>query len=96
MCDPFIGQRPEHVAGANRGVLAAYNVMKRYAVDPQRVFVSGFSGGARVAMRLALAYPDLFRGALMDAGSDPIGDAIPHCRRATCSSGSAPRPGLFT
>jgi hypothetical protein len=26
-------------------------------------------------MRLALAYPDLFRGAIMNAGSDPIGSA---------------------
>ena len=26
-------------------------------------------------MRLALAYPDVFRGALLNAGSDPIGDA---------------------
>jgi len=26
-------------------------------------------------MRLALGYPDVFRGALLNAGSDPIGDA---------------------
>jgi hypothetical protein len=26
-------------------------------------------------MRLALGYPDVFRGALLDAGADPIGDA---------------------
>lgn len=59
-------------------LLAAYNVMKRYRVDPDRVYVGGFSGGSRVALRLALAYPDLFRGALLEAGSDPIGTtAIP-------------------
>ena len=55
-------------------LLAAANVMAQYKVDPDRVFVSGFSGGARVAMRLALGYPDLFRGAMLNAGSDPIGD----------------------
>jgi pimeloyl-ACP methyl ester carboxylesterase len=54
-------------------LLAAYNIMQRYHVDPARVYVGGFSGGSRVALRLALAYPDLFRGALLDAGSDPIG-----------------------
>lgn len=54
-------------------VLAAYNVMQRYAVDAQHVYIGGFSGGSRVAMRIALAYPDLFHGALLDAGSDPIG-----------------------
>ncbi len=56
-------------------LLAARNVIARYHVDPDRVWVGGFSGGSRVAMRLALAYPDLFRGALLVAGSDPIGDA---------------------
>jgi pimeloyl-ACP methyl ester carboxylesterase len=55
-------------------ILAAYNVAKLYPVDPERVFVTGFSGGSRVAMRVALAYPDLFRGALLNAGSDAIGD----------------------
>jgi dienelactone hydrolase len=52
---------------------AAYNVMRRYPVDPERVYISGFSGGSRTALRLALGYPDLFRGALLNAGSDPIG-----------------------
>ena len=56
-------------------VLAAHNVMARYPVDPRRVYVAGFSGGSRVAMHLALGYPDLFRGAFLNAGSDPIGDA---------------------
>ena len=58
-------------------LLAAENVMRRYTVDPERVYVGGFSGGSRIAMRLALGYPDLFRGALLNAGSDPIGDGPP-------------------
>ena len=56
-------------------LLAAHNMMRRYTVDPQRLYVGGFSGGSRVALRLALAYPDLFRGALLNSGSDPAGDA---------------------
>jgi dienelactone hydrolase len=55
-------------------LLAEYNVGKRYRLDPQRIFVAGFSGGSRVALRLALAYPDVFSGAILNAGSDPIGD----------------------
>jgi hypothetical protein len=55
-------------------LLAAYNVMQHYAVDAERIYIGGFSGGSRVALRVALAYPDLFRGALLDAGSDPIGE----------------------
>ena len=56
-------------------LLAAYNIMRRYAVDPERVYIAGFSGGSRVALRLALGYPDLFRGAILNAGSDTIGNA---------------------
>jgi pimeloyl-ACP methyl ester carboxylesterase len=56
-------------------LLAAHNVMAQYAVDPQRVYVGGFSGGSRVALRLALGYPELFHGVLLNAGSDPIGNA---------------------
>jgi len=56
-------------------ILAAWNMMQRYPVDPARVFIAGFSGGSKVALKLALAYPDLFRGALLDAGAYPIGDA---------------------
>lgn len=56
-------------------MIAAHNVMRRYPVNPQQVYVGGLSGGSRVAQRLALAYPDLFRGALLNAGSDPIGEA---------------------
>jgi len=54
-------------------LLAAENIMAQYPVDPERTYVGGFSGGSRVALRLALGYPDLFRGAILNAGSDPIG-----------------------
>jgi predicted esterase len=54
-------------------LIAAANVMARYPIDPSRVYVGGMSGGARMALRLALAYPDLFRGALLNSGSDVIG-----------------------
>ena len=58
-------------------LLAAQNVMNRYKVDPREVYVAGLSGGSRVALRIALAYPDLFHGALLNAGSDPIGEKNP-------------------
>jgi hypothetical protein len=54
-------------------LLGAYNIMQRYPIDKDRVYVGGMSGGSRVAMRVALAYPDVFRGALLNAGSDPLG-----------------------
>lgn len=55
-------------------LLGAYNVMQRYPVDPSRVYIGGMSGGSRVALRIALSYPDLFRGAFLHSGSDPIGN----------------------
>lgn len=54
-------------------ILAEQNVARRYPLDPARIYVGGFSGGSRVAMRVALGYPDIFRGAFLNAGSDPIG-----------------------
>ena len=54
-------------------LMAYANVARRYPIDPERVYVAGFSGGSRVALRIALAYPDHFRGALLNSSSDPIG-----------------------
>ena len=56
-------------------LLAADNIGRQYHIDPDRTYVSGFSGGSRVALRLALGYPDLFRGAILNAASNPIGTA---------------------
>jgi len=54
-------------------MVAYANVVRRYPIDPARVYVGGFSGGSRVALRVALAYPDVFKGVLLNASSDPIG-----------------------
>lgn len=62
--------------GARRiplALTAFENARRRYRIDPARVYAAGFSGGSRVALRIALAYPDVFRGALLNAGSDLIG-----------------------
>lgn len=57
-------------------VLHGYELARaRFRVDPARVYVGGFSGGSRVAERVALAYPDVFRGVLLVGGSDPLGTA---------------------
>jgi predicted esterase len=56
-------------------LLAAANIKARYPIDPERLYIGGFSGGARVALRLVLGYPDVFHGALLMSGTDAIGDA---------------------
>lgn len=43
---------------------AAYHLQSRYKLDPARIYVSGFSGGGRTASMLAVAYADLFAGAI--------------------------------
>jgi len=56
--------------------LHAYeNIAHRYRLNPDRVYISGFSGGSRTAMRVALYYPDIFHGAILNSGSDPFGNA---------------------
>lgn len=53
-------------------LLAYENVRARYPIDDERIYVGGLSGGGRVAEIVALAYPDVFHGALLNAGADPI------------------------
>lgn len=52
---------------------ALSGIEARFQIDPAKRLIGGFSGGSRVAMQIALAYPDWFSGALLNAGSDPIG-----------------------
>jgi len=43
---------------------ANVGMRKRYRIDAARVYVSGFSGGARVASMAGVAFADLFTGAI--------------------------------
>jgi dienelactone hydrolase len=45
------------------------------AIDPARVWVGGFSGGGRVASRMAAAFPDVFAGGIFVATADGPGTA---------------------
>jgi predicted esterase len=61
---------------------AAANVTRNYPIDPDRTWIAGFSGGSRIAERMALAYPDVFSGAILDGSSDAIGsEDVPLPRR---------------
>jgi pimeloyl-ACP methyl ester carboxylesterase len=66
----------ESVSGRREplALLAALNIMKLHPVHPEHIYIAGFSGGSRIALRLALGYPDVFHGAILNAGSDSIGD----------------------
>ncbi|HLY11385.1 MAG TPA: PHB depolymerase family esterase [Planctomycetota bacterium] len=47
---------------------AQFNMVRRFNIDPARVYVSGFSGGGRIASMLGVAYADLFPGAIPFCG----------------------------
>lgn len=53
---------------------ALENVKARYPIDPERVIISGFSGGSRTAIRIAAAYADQFTGALLIGGAKVMGE----------------------
>lgn len=51
-------------------VLGALEMMKRYRIDPSRVYVAGYSGGARMAGMLGFYQPDVFHGTIQNCGAD--------------------------
>ena len=51
-------------------VLGALEMMKHYRIDPNRIYASGFSGGARIAGKLGFFQSDLFRGTIQNSGAD--------------------------
>lgn len=56
---------PRDIFDRMRMAIDANVAMRRhYRIDERRVYVSGFSGGARVASMLGVAFADLFTGAM--------------------------------
>ena len=51
-------------------VLGALEMMKRYRIDPNRVYAAGFSGGARMSGLLGFFQPDIFHGTIQNCGAD--------------------------
>jgi predicted esterase len=47
---------------------ATCNMCRRYNVDRRRIYVGGFSGGARMASMLGIGYGDVFSGTLCVCG----------------------------
>ena len=54
----------------NLALDAVHAVCRRMPVRPDRIWVGGISGGAKTASRLALLYPEVFRGGLLVVGAE--------------------------
>jgi tetratricopeptide (TPR) repeat protein len=49
---------------------AAHGLRATYPIDPERVYVGGYSGGGRMASLLAIHFPDVFTGGVYFMGVD--------------------------
>ena len=47
---------------------ASLNMRQKFKIDSKRIYVSGFSGGGRVASMLAIGYADIFTGTVPICG----------------------------
>jgi len=63
---------PKRVAYA---VLAPRVIINSYEVDLERIYVSGFSGGSRVASMVATEYNRVIKGAIYNSGANFWGEA---------------------
>lgn len=48
------------------------DIRKRHAIDPDRTYLAGFSGGARIACATAFALPEYFGGVIAVCGSENL------------------------
>lgn len=60
-----------------KALLAPTILARDYAIDPQRIYISGFVGGAHVAGILSTTKPELFQGGLFMSGATFWGDKTP-------------------
>ncbi|MDH5455254.1 MAG: hypothetical protein OEY37_04220 [Gammaproteobacteria bacterium] len=60
-----------------RALLTPTFLAKSYALDPERLYVGGTSGGAHVAAILATSKPQLFKGGLFIGGALSWKDKVP-------------------
>ncbi len=77
----FVGA---HNSGNNREIFARMrmavdanaNMRDLYDIDPSRVYVSGFSGGGRIASMLGVCYADMFSGTIAFMGVNFYTDIV--------------------
>lgn len=64
------GNRVSPARRALFALVAPTLAARHYAIDPERVYLTGLSGGGRMAGMVAADYPQLFKGAIFSCGVD--------------------------
>jgi hypothetical protein len=64
------GNRRHPATRMQLAVDAAFNMRRRFHITPRRVYISGLSGGGRIASMVGIAYADSFSGTFPIVGSN--------------------------
>jgi hypothetical protein len=79
-----------HVARYPAPLDAVHNLKRRYRIDENRVYASGFSAGGAMATMMVRAFPDVFRGGLF-----LMGGYFYHCHQLPNGRGEPTVEGPF-
>jgi predicted esterase len=72
-CSPYGAGNPTRAGKRTRIVLDMLDdVRRKYQIDPDRTYLSGLSGGGRMACAIAFALPEWFGGVVPICGTNPI------------------------
>ena len=72
-CSPYGAGNPTRAGKRTRIVLDMLDdVRRKYQIDPDRTYLSGLSGGGRMACAIAFALPEWFGGVIPICGTNPI------------------------
>lgn len=72
-CSPYGAGNACPAGQRTRIILDMFDdVRKQYRIDPERTYISGFSGGGRMACAIGFALPEWFGGVAPICGTNPI------------------------
>ena len=71
------GNKVETALRVSYAIFAPSVLIKDYALNDERIYISGFSGGGRVASMAATEYAHIFKGAIYNSGVNFWGKEIP-------------------
>ncbi len=72
---------------------AVHNMSQLYDIDPERIFVGGYSGGGRISTGLSVLFPEVFRGGFFVYGVNYFRDVdAPDKPGMVWPAGFAPPP----